>query len=398
MKRGLTVKLIIGAVVGLLSFGLARPGYAASANMYVTPPTSSVSKDHTLTVGIHINSGDTAINAVQANLSYSSDKFDFVGISPSSVFPAESENSGGNGVVHIGRGTFGSVKGDQLIANVTFKAKALGVAEVNFATGSSATEAGNNKVVTASTSGSRYTVTDGSSTGQSGNSRDVIPPKITNVKVADIDYNSVRLTWKTSEPAQSEISYGSNSAYGITAVDDNFVTDHSIILASEALVPATFYHYKITNKDTAGNVASTADQTFTTKGAVIIVKVIGSRDQAVRGAKVVVDNSVAHMTDKDGLVTFTNLSAGEHTVVAIKNGKSSSDTLSVSIPQNTPGYVVLQLDVSPLNPLTVLLMLIALVALAFVVSKQLKKNKKTLPVGESEVLEQSKKHRKTKKF
>src|SRR3989344_6084151 len=99
VKKGLMEKLIIGAVAGLLSFGLARPGYAAGANMYVTPPTSSVAKGHTLTIGVHINSGDTAINAVQANLSYSSDKFDFVGISPSSVFPAESENSGGNGVV-----------------------------------------------------------------------------------------------------------------------------------------------------------------------------------------------------------------------------------------------------------------------------------------------------------
>ncbi|MDO8591373.1 MAG: cohesin domain-containing protein [bacterium] len=366
--------------------------------MYLSSPSSSVARDSTLTVGIHVNSGEAAINAVQANLSYSSDKLDFVSISPSLVFPVESENSGGNGVVHVGRGTFGSVKGDQLIANVTFKAKAAGLAEVNFAASSSATESSNNKVVSVSTAGSQYTVTDESSTAQSGTSHDVIPPKISDVKVVDINYKSLKLTWKTSEPSQSEISYGSTEAYGVAAVDTNFVTDHLVELASEALTPATSYHYKITNKDTAGNTTSTADQTFTTKGAVITLKVIGSNQQAVKGATVTVDNSITQKTDKNGLATFSNLAAGDHTLVATKNGKSSTTTVSVTIPQNNPSYVSLQIDIRPLSPLKILLIVIVLAALALAITKQLKKNKKSTPgASEPEDPTEHQHHHKAKK-
>lgn len=397
VRQRFLFRLSISAIAGLLTLGLARSGYAASANMYLTTPSNSVAKGHTISVGVHINSGSTAINAVQANLSYSSDKFDFVSIAPSSVFPVESENSGGSGVVHIGRGTFNSVKGDQLIANVTLKAKAVGAAEVNFAAGSSATEAGNNKVVSVSTAGSQYTVTDGTSSSQSGASHDVTPPKITEVKVVDINYRNVRLTWKTSEPSQSEVSYGSTNAYGVTSVDSNFVTDHSMELASEALMPATTYHFKITNKDTAGNAASTSDQKFTTKGAVITVKVIGSSKQIVKGATVTIDNK-SQKTDKNGLVTFSNLSAGDHSVVASKNGKTASAAVTLKVPQTGPSNLTLQLDVKPLNTLTVTLMVAVLIVLALVIFKQLKKGKKLLP--EADKLEkpaEHKPHHKTKK-
>ena len=397
MNKRLLVRLGTIIATGLLTLGLARPGYAASVNMYLSSPSTLVAKGHTLSVGVHVNSGDTAINAVQANLTYPSDKLDFVSIASSSAFPVESENNGGNGAIRIGRGVIGSVKDDQLIATITFKAKAVGTAEVNFATSSSATEPGNNKLVSASTTGSQYTITDEAATAQSGTSHDVTPPKITEVKVSDINYSSVKLTWKTSEPSQSEISYGSTEAYGITSVDTNFVTDHSMVLASEALAPATSYHFKITNKDTAGNIASSSDSTFITKGAVITVKVIGSSQQALKGATVTIDNTT-QTTDKNGLTTFSNLSAGDHTVVATKDGKSSSATVNVSIPQNQPAYATLQLDVSPLNTLTVLLMVAALIVLALAIAKQLKKNKKpTSDASEPEPPAESRSHHKTKK-
>jgi len=168
-----------------------------------------------------------------------------------------------------------------------------------------------------------------------------------------------------------------------------------MVLASEALAPATSYHFKITNKDTAGNIASSSDSTFTTKGAVITVKVIGSSQQALKGATVTLDKSTSIKTDKNGLVTFSSLSAGDHTVVATKDGKSSSATVNVTIPQNQPTYATLQLDVSPLNTLTVLLIVVALVVLALAIAKQLKKNKKPTPdASEPEPPAESRSHHK----
>lgn len=374
VRRLLAVVLGISAVVATSTLGLGS-GYAASANMYLSAYSNTVSRDHTLAVGVRINSGSDNINAVQANLTYPTDKFDFVSIASSSAFPVESESNGGNGTIRIGRGVIGSVKGDQLIATITFKAKAVGAAAVSFTSGSSATESSNGKIVTITTAGAQYTITDSSALVGSGAAHDVIPPKITEVKVSDVNYSSVRLTWKTSEPAQSEVSYGSTTAYGITSVDSNFVTDHSMVISSDALMPATPYHFKITNKDTAGNVASSSDATFTTKGSVIVVRVIGSGKQALH-ASVTVDKLTSKKTDRKGYATFINLPAGTHKVVATSKDKTASADVVTTIPQDMPASLTLQLDISPVSMLTVLFMILLLALLATAIAKQLKKSKK----------------------
>jgi hypothetical protein len=385
VKSNIKIKLSsIAVAISTLLIGLISPAisYAATANMYLTASSNSVAKNSNLDIGVRINSGDTSINAVQANLNYSSDKFDFVSITPASTFPIESENSGGNGSIHMGRGIIGSVKGDQLIATVTLKAKNTGTGDVKFAAGSSATESGSNKMVQVSTGDATYTIGEEQGSSSAGSANDKIAPKISNVKVSEVGYSTAKITWKTSEPARTEINYGTNKSYGITATDNNYVTDHSMTLASEALTAGTTYHFRITNRDTAGNASSTADSTFTTRGSSIIVTVVGKSDRPVKGALVTVDNSTSQKTDEDGKVIFSNLGGGKHTVVAQAHDKSAKVTATTSIPQFSPTNVKVKLDVNQISTFMALLIVIALAIIAVLLARQLKKSNNKKGGGE----------------
>lgn len=348
--------------------------------MYLSAPSDTVARGHSIAVGVHVNSGDNGINAVQANLSYASDRFEFVSITPSSVFPVQTENSGGGGAVHISRGTFGSVKGDKLIATVTFKAKTVGTTEVNFTSSSSATQASDSNALSVSTSGAQYTVTDPSAPARTGSSNDTAAPKISDIRALNISYNSVKLGWTTSEPSQSEINFGSTTAYGISEVDSSFATDHSMTLSSEALMPATMYHFKITSKDTEGNTSSSSDKTFTTKGAVITVKVTGSSNQVLAGATVTVDKSNSQKTDQHGRTAFSNLPAGTHDITATFKGKTSKISVETVIPQNAPQSVVFKLDVKQASTLMAVVIAVILGAIALGAAKQIKNSKIAKPL------------------
>ena len=71
------------------------------------------------------------------------------------------------------------------------------------------------------------------------------------------------ILWTTNEPADSQVEYGTTTAYGSsTALDTTKVTSHSVALSG--LSPNTLYHYRVKSKDASGNLATSADFTFTT--------------------------------------------------------------------------------------------------------------------------------------
>jgi Domain of unknown function (DUF4082)/Bacterial Ig domain/Purple acid Phosphatase, N-terminal domain/Fibronectin type III domain len=89
------------------------------------------------------------------------------------------------------------------------------------------------------------------------------PPIITNVQAAAITTSGATITWTTDEPANSQVNYGTSSAYGSsTPTNNTMVTSHSVILSG--LVASTLYHYQVASRDGAGNFAVSADFTFTT--------------------------------------------------------------------------------------------------------------------------------------
>jgi peroxiredoxin/ribosomal protein L37E len=87
---------------------------------------------------------------------------------------------------------------------------------------------------------------------------DITAPKITDVKVASICDIGASITWKTDEPATSEIDFGATQNYGASQVDTELKTDHSVILLN--LKPGSSYYFKVVSKDKAGNVGADTTQ------------------------------------------------------------------------------------------------------------------------------------------
>ncbi|NKE71368.1 fibronectin type III domain-containing protein [Candidatus Manganitrophus noduliformans] len=92
---------------------------------------------------------------------------------------------------------------------------------------------------------------------------DVIAPLISSVTNSNRTLNSALITWGTDEPADTRIEYGTTTAYGLTTpLVSSLVTVHSQTLSN--LLPGTLYHYRVLSRDAAGNLATSADQIFTT--------------------------------------------------------------------------------------------------------------------------------------
>ena len=97
---------------------------------------------------------------------------------------------------------------------------------------------------------------------------DTTPPVISNVAAGGINLYSATINWNTDENSDSQVEYGTTTAYGqSTILNPLGVTAHSQGLFG--LTPGTVYHYRIKSRDPYGNLAVSSDYTFTTAPLVI---------------------------------------------------------------------------------------------------------------------------------
>jgi hypothetical protein len=91
---------------------------------------------------------------------------------------------------------------------------------------------------------------------------DTTPPVIKNVLTSSETETGVVITWTTNEPATSNVEYGKDTDYGLTASSAELTTDHSLTLTG--LESNTAYHFHVKSSDKDGNQASSADNIFVT--------------------------------------------------------------------------------------------------------------------------------------
>jgi hypothetical protein len=95
------------------------------------------------------------------------------------------------------------------------------------------------------------------------------PTTITAVNAGSITNTAAQITWTTNNPATSQVSYGTTTAYGsTTTLDPTLVTSHSQPLSG--LVANTLYHYQVRSVDAGGTPVTSPDATFTTTNAAAI--------------------------------------------------------------------------------------------------------------------------------
>jgi uncharacterized repeat protein (TIGR01451 family) len=92
---------------------------------------------------------------------------------------------------------------------------------------------------------------------------DTVAPVITSVNAGAIQSDAATITWATDENADSQVEYGTTTAYGATTpVSSDFVTSHAVDLSG--LTQTTQFHYRVKSRDGWGNLAVSGDFMFTT--------------------------------------------------------------------------------------------------------------------------------------
>jgi hypothetical protein len=87
-------------------------------------------------------------------------------------------------------------------------------------------------------------------------------PVISNAVAAT--WTSATITWTTDGPSTSQVQYGTSTSYaGLTAVNSNLVTNHSVTL--NALTVNTIYHYRVISTNASGGRTISGDLTFATQ-------------------------------------------------------------------------------------------------------------------------------------
>ncbi len=81
---------------------------------------------------------------------------------------------------------------------------------------------------------------------------DNIPPAISGVAVKGVTTTTATITWTTNEQSDSQVEYGLTIAFGFTTpVNPSLVTSHSVTITG--MNPGTYYYYRVTSRDLAGN-------------------------------------------------------------------------------------------------------------------------------------------------
>ena len=95
---------------------------------------------------------------------------------------------------------------------------------------------------------------------------DITPPVISNI-ASSVTTTTAIITWDTDELATSNVEYGLDDTYELSAPvpADTLADNISHTVALSGLLPNTTYHYQVKSSDAYGNPAALEDKTFTTE-------------------------------------------------------------------------------------------------------------------------------------
>jgi chitodextrinase len=233
--------LVIG-VVALSGVYLVTKIFAATASMSVLPATAAVNIGDNITLAIRENSSTDPVNAVQANVTFDTTRLQYVStMSTGSPFSLEAETTPGVGTLRLVRTTAGGaspVSGDNLVANVTFKALVSGPATVALATGSLVLRSTDNVDILVARNNATLTLAD-----------TVAPTVPAGLAPGATTMTSVAMSW-----AASSDNVGV-TGYRVYRDGVQVATQTAISYTNTGLAPGTSYSYKVAAVDSAGNVS-----------------------------------------------------------------------------------------------------------------------------------------------
>ena len=159
---------------------------------------------------------------------------------------------------------------------------------------------------------------------------DTTPPVISSVSAGSITTSGATITWTTNEASNSQVEYGTSPSLGnSTAVNASLATGHSQALAG--LNPGTLYYYRVKSRDAAGNLATSANASFSTT-----VSCTASVSPTIQTFAQAGGNQAVSVTVGGGCAWAATSSAPWISISAGANG-SGNGTVAYSVDANATG-------------------------------------------------------------
>lgn len=92
--------------------------------------------------------------------------------------------------------------------------------------------------------------------------QDTTPPILSTAAPTDVTATGATISWTTNEPAATILTYQPEGGSAVTVTDTTLSTSHAVTLTG--LLSSTLYTYTAGARDAAGNLATSAEQAFTT--------------------------------------------------------------------------------------------------------------------------------------
>jgi phosphodiesterase/alkaline phosphatase D-like protein len=172
---------------------------------------------------------------------------------------------------------------------------------------------------------------------------DSVAPLLSSIQVTLVTNTSARVTWISDENADTQVEYGATTAYGtLSPLDSTPTMGHAVVLSG--LTSGTTYHYRVRSRDTTGNLAVSADKTFSTSGPGLcpcsIWPLTAAPAVPSQSDTNPVELGVRFRADVDGLINGVRFykgptNTGLHTVTLWSNGGTSLATATVAFESAT---------------------------------------------------------------
>lgn len=153
--------------------------------------------------------------------------------------------------------------------------------------------------------------------GQQQNMKTLLAPSITEVQITDITLNSALVSWKTTVPTTSIITYGKDSNYGQTEEDvSGLVTTHAMRLSG--LKSGTSYYLRISGEEGGGIVLKSDEYIFKT---VVLPLITGLQITEITSAGALL--TWTSSSEIDELVRFDIMKSEQKELVGKQDSKGS---------------------------------------------------------------------------
>ncbi len=158
---------------------------------------------------------------------------------------------------------------------------------------------------------------------------DVSAPLVRLLVAGNIAKDSVIVTWATDEPSDSRVEYGyggTNVVYdNAPVIDATLQTKHSVRLTG--LISGALYHFRVSSRDSAGNVRTSDDATFRT--------LVNDLSQSTPGICVVADTqkdlrAIGFGDDNIGVGYLKDRRPGAFTLDELRAGCRAEDFIALA--------------------------------------------------------------------